>query len=213
MFRRKQRTPPIEPSRPDSLPVPHRTSPAGLLIGRAETAVNRIRVLAPTPGDPWLREHIADVDAQSTEALGGLRMLGGRVTLAEQSIAAADPARLAQEVERLQSALETTTDPGLREAQEASIRAVREQIDVAARLTALRQSLLTRMEPAVLGLEGVATRMGEIIAIGVTPIEQQRITELVDGLTLDLVALRGGLEEAERLAERDRPPELEGPQP
>ena len=44
-----------------------------------------------------------------------------------------------------------------------------------------------------------------------TPVEHDHITELVEGMTLDLEALRGGLEEAERVADRDRPPDLTGP--
>lgn len=195
-----------ESVRPDQLPLARPNSPAGRLVSRAETAVNRIRELSNTPGDPWLRDQVGNVDAESTQALQSLRVIAGRVTLVEQSIAAADPARLRDEAQRLEAQIAGATDPRLKAAQEESLTAVGEQIEVAGRLVTLRETLLARMEPAVLGLEGLSARMGEVVAMGPTAIEHDRAGELVSGLTDELEALRGGLDEAQRISDKSLPP-------
>jgi len=191
--------PPEEPERPDALPPVSPGSPAGRLVSRGEAAVGRIAALAASPGDPWLRDQVGNVTEESIEALDSMRAIAGRVTLVEQSMAVADPARLNAEAQRLAGDAASTSDPRLRSAQEASLAAVREQLEVAERLGSLREALLARMETGVLGLEGLAARMGEVVALGATAVEHDRAGELVSGLGQELEALRSGLDEASRL--------------
>jgi hypothetical protein len=194
-------------SRPDELPLPPPNSPAALLLQRGDGAVRRIAALTEAPGDPWLRDQVADVDDESAEALAALREVGGRVTLVEQSMAGSDLRRLDAETARLRSSASAATDDRLRAETERALTALSQQREVAVRLVTLRDTLLARMETAVLGLEGLAARMGEVVALGATAIEHDKAAELVGSLTTELETMRSGLDDARRLAD---PPPADG---
>ena len=127
--------------------------------------------------------------------------MGGRVTLVDQSLEGSDVARLDDETARLTRSAAAATDERLRAETQKALTAVAQQREVAARLTTLRDTLLARMETAVLGLEGLAARMGEVVALGATAIEHDRAAELVGSLTGELDSLRSGLDDARRLAD------------
>jgi hypothetical protein len=200
----RERRTPVERSRPDALPLPAPGSPAARLLSRGDAAVARITTLAQAPGDPWLREQVSDVDDESAQALASLREVGGRVTLVEQSMSGSDLARLDAETSRLTASVAAATDDRLRAETQRGLQAVAEQREVAVRLATLRDTLLARMETAVLGLEGLAARMGEVVALGATAIEHDRAAELVSSLTGELESMRTGLDDARRLT--DPPP-------
>lgn len=187
--------------RPDELPAPAPGSAAAVLLARGDAAVSRLRQLSEAPGDPWLRAQVTDVDDEAEQALTALRVVGGRVTLVEQSMAGSDLRRLDAEATRLSQAAAAAVDARLRAEQERGLAAVQTQREVAVRLGTLRETLLARMEAAVLGLEGLAARMGEVVALGATAIEHDRARDLVDSLTGELDTVRAGLDEASRLAE------------
>ncbi len=194
-------------TRPDELPLPPPNSPAARLLMRGDAAVQRIAALTEAPGDPWLRNQVADVDDESAQALDALREVGGRVTLVEQSMAGSDVRRLDAETARLTGSAAAATDERLRAETERALTAVSQQREVALRLVTLRDTLLARMETAVLGLEGLAARMGEVVALGATAIEHDKAAELVGSLTTELETMRSGLDDARRLAE---PPPSDG---
>jgi hypothetical protein len=189
-------------TRPDTLPLPPPGSPAASLIARGDAAVARISALAEAPGDPWLRSQVADVDDESAEAVASLREVAGRVTLVEQSMVGSDVRRLDAESARLQAAVAAAADPRVKAETERALAAVAAQREVGVRLGTLRETLLARMETAVLGLEGLAARMGEVVALGATAIEHDKAAELVSSLTGELESMRAGLDEARDLAER-----------
>lgn len=197
------RRPKAEQVREDELPEPHPGSPAGRLLSRGEAAVGRIEQLSRTPGDPWLRSQVDRIDDDSVQAMGALRQLAGRVTLVEQSIVAGDPRRVLAERSRLAGELASTRDPRLAEEQRRGIAAMDQQLEVTARLDTLRQTLLTRMETAVLGMEGLAARMSEVVALGPTAVDHDRAADLIGGLTVELDTLRGGLDEASAMSTGD----------
>jgi hypothetical protein len=202
--RRQRRRIASESARPDTLPLPPPGSPAASLIARGDAAVRRISSLADAPGDPWLRTQVADVDDESAQAMVALREVAGRVTLVEQSMAGSDVRRLDAESARLSAAVAAAADPRVKAETERALAAVGQQREVGVRLATLRDTLLARMETAVLGLEGLAARMGEVVALGATAIEHDRAAELVTTLTGELESMRAGLDEARDLA--DRPP-------
>ncbi len=189
------------PARRDALPPPPPGSPASRLLARGDAAVARIAQLADAPGDPWLRDQVADVDDESAQAMVSLREVAGRVTLVDQSLAGSDVARLDAETQRLTASVAAATDDRLRAETSRALDAVAAQREVGARLLTLRDTLLARMETAVLGLEGLAARMGEVVALGATSIEHDRAAELVGTLTTELETMRTGLDEARQLAD------------
>ena len=161
----------------------------------------------PSPPPPPLPPHGA-LPAGPPVVLAALREVGGRVTLVEQSMAGSDLARLDAERTRLAASVAAATDDRLRAETQRGLDAVAEQREVAVRLATLRDTLLARMETAVLGLEGLAARMGEVVALGATAIEHDRAAELVTSLTGELESMRTGLDDARRLA--DPPPAATG---
>jgi hypothetical protein len=80
------------------------------------------------------------------------------------------------------------------------MRAVGDQLDVARRLTDARETLLARMQSAVLGLEGLVARMAELLALHATTAGGTLTATRVAELTSDLDGMRAGLAEAERVS-------------
>ena len=92
--------------------------------------------------------------------------MAGRVTLLDSSIAAARPNALAQEIAVLQEQLRRTTDPDVRREQEKALAALDGQADSVDRLLRRRDSALAQMQASAVGLEGLAARSGELVALG-----------------------------------------------
>jgi hypothetical protein len=192
-----------EPRRrePDpDLPTPPRGSPADRWLRRAEAAVATLRQQTESPRDPTLRGQIADVDDQAEGALADLRRFAGQVTLVEQAMARIPVDRLRQEYGALDRALKGLPAGPLREERDRARRAVGDQIDVARRLGEARETLLARMESAVLGLEGLVARLAELLALHATTSGGSLTATRVAELTSDLEGMRAGLAEAERVS-------------
>jgi len=190
----------IDNSRPDTLPLPAPGSPAALLVARADVAAARLKSLSTSSGDPWLREAMTPV-RDADEAVASLRQVAGRVTLVEESMRDSNPDRLLSERARMQARADASTDPRLQAEQRKAIEAIDAQLQVAHRLATLRETLLVRMESAVLGLEGLAARTGELVALGPTAVDHDRGAEIVKSLTSDLETLRSGIEEVRQMAD------------
>jgi hypothetical protein len=190
--------------RPDpglaALPVPPRGSPADRWLRRAERAVTTLHQQTESPGEPTLRGQIADVDDQAAGALSDLRRFAGQVTLVEQTMANIDDRRLRQDSAGLQRGLQGLPAGPLREERERALAAVADQLDVARRLAEARETLLARMQSAVLGLEGLVARMAELLALHATTAGASLTAARVAELTGDLEGMRAGLAEAEQLS-------------
>jgi hypothetical protein len=190
--------------RPDprlaALPVPPRGSPAATFLRRAEVAVDRLHRQTESPADPTLRSQISDVDDQAAGVLTDLRRFAGQATLIEQSRVAIDSDALRREYATLQRGL-TGLRPGpLRDERERALRAVADQVDTERRLGEARDTLLARMQSAVLGLEGLVARMAELLAMHATTEGASITAGRVAELTGDLEGMRTGLAEAEELS-------------
>lgn len=185
---------------PDALPRPPRNSPAAGLLARAEAALARMNGLASVPSDPWLRGEVGRMDDGADEVVAAMRDLAGRVTLAEQLLASANANQLLAERAALVAQLDQTTDPVLDQERRRVLAAVDEQLNGLNRLGGLRDQLLARMQTATIGMEAIATRMGEIVTLGSVALEHDRATEVIGGASNDLEALRTGLAEAQQLA-------------
>lgn len=187
-------------SRHDELPRPPRDSPQARLVGRADLATDRLRDLADRPGDEWLRGEVARVDDEAITVSASLRELAGRVTVVDASLASTRPDDLMGERSRLTGLIEQGSEASLRGEREKTVAAIDEQLAAIDRLRQLRETLLTRMQTAVLGLEGLASRVGELVAMGTSAVAPDRAADVLSDLTSDLDTLRGGLAEAEALS-------------
>lgn|GEM_PF-444489 len=183
-----------------ALPVAPRGSKADGWLRRAEAAVQTLHRQTETPADPTLRAQISDVDDQAAGALTDLRRFAGQVTLIEQAVVRIDAPRLEQERTALKRGLGGLPAGALREERERALHAVDDQLEVAHRLDEARETLLARMQSAVLGLEGLVARMAELLAlhstIGGGSLTETRVAEL----TSDLEGMRAGLAEAEQVS-------------
>lgn len=184
----------------DALPAPPRNSPAAALVSRAQAARAQMAGLASLPGDPWLRSEVGRMDDGADDVVVALRDLAGRVTLADQLLTSANGNQLLADRSALVSQLNQTTDAALVEERRRALAAVDEQLTGLNRLGGLRDQLLARMQTTVIGLESIATRMGEIVTMGSLAVEHDRASDVIGTATDDLEALRGGLAEAQKLA-------------
>jgi hypothetical protein len=197
-FRRPSRE--LPGSKADALPAPPGNSAAALLVTRAEAARIRMVGLASLPGDPWLRSEVGRMDDGVDDVVTAMRDLAGRVTLAEQLLTSANGNQLLADRAALVTQLEQTSDPLLEQERRRALAAVDDQLTGLNRLAGLRDQLLARMQTAVIGMETIATRMGEIVTLGSVALEHDRATEVIGGASIDLESLRTGLAEAQQLA-------------
>lgn len=182
--------------RRDRLPDVPRDSVQFALVARARRAVERLRDLAARPSDPWLAEEAGSVHAQSGPVLESLTDMAGRITLLDSSIAAARPDLLAQEIGSLQRQMRLTTDEDVRREQDRALEALDAQADSVDRLLRRRDTLLAQMQASTVGLEGLATRTGELVALGPASHDTAEGARIVSDLTRSLDAVRAGIEEA-----------------
>ena len=199
--RRLAELPPRRESTQAQLPKPPRGSVQAALLARAESAQRRIRTLAETPGDDWLTAQIGNVDDEVGVVVEDrLADLAGRVTVADNSLQSARPDALAAGIRR---------GPGRGGRRERSGAAGRASAHrrCAGVADGSRQSAgpiarhpLARMQTAVVGLEGLSARMGELVALGSDPVAHDRSSEVLQVVTSDLDTVRDGLTEAEALS-------------
>jgi hypothetical protein len=182
------------------LPQPPRGSAADRWLRRARAAVETLHHQTESPSDPTLRGQINDVDDQAAGALNDLARFAGQVTLVEQTMGRIDRARLERDRYALAGALRGLPQGPLREEQERALRAVDDQLEVDRRLAAARETLLARMQSAVLGLEGLVARMAELLALHATTEGASLTATRVAELTNDLEGMRAGLAEAEKVS-------------
>lgn len=187
-----------EPSRRarDRLPEAPRGSVQFDLQERAEAAVVRLRDLAHRPADAWIADEVQQVLAESAPVSEQLHELAGRVTVLDGSILAARPQSLAREIETLQERVRHTTDPEVRREQERALAALDAQADSVDRLLRRRDTLLAQMQAATAGLEGLAARAGELVALGSASEDTDDAARIVADLTGQLDAVRSGVDEA-----------------
>jgi hypothetical protein len=184
----------------DALPAPPRNSQAASLVARAADARTRMAGLAQLPGDPWLRSEVGRMDDGADDVVVSMRDLAGRVTLADQLLRSANGEALMADRAALVAQLEQTSDATLVAERQRTLAALDEQLTGLNRLVGLRDQLLARMQTAALGMETIATRMGEVVTLGTAAMEQDRATEIIGDASSDLEALRTGLAQAQQLA-------------
>lgn len=182
--------------RRDRLPEIPRDSVQHALVVRARRAVDRLGDLAARPADPWVAEEAGRVLAESRAVLASLTDMAGRITLLDSSVAAARPDLLAQEMASLQRQMGRTTDAEVRREQDRALAALDAQADSIDRLLRRRETLLAQLQASTVGLESLATRTGELVALGPASHDTDEGARIVTDLTRSLDAVRAGIEEA-----------------
>ncbi len=183
------------------LPIADR-SPERHWYDRARRAVTSLRDLAGSVPEGIVSERGRTIGGQAERTLEGLRRLAGQATITRDVGAHVDLDRLAQEGERLQRTVALTTDPDIREELERSLEAVREQLDIGARLQQSLATLLARMESGTLGLERLVAQLAEILALSETATSPVEGAAQLEALADELEGLRTGLAETEQLSRR-----------
>jgi hypothetical protein len=198
------------PPRTPDLPEPRRGGPADTWLRRARAAVLTLHRQTESPADPVLRAQIGDVDDQAAAALADLARFAGQVTLIEQTESRINVGRLRQEHGALQRGMQGLPPGQLRDERERALRAVGDQLDVARRLAQARETLLAKMQSAVLGLEGLVARMAELLALHATTEGASLTAARVSELAGDLEGMRAGLAEAEQVSRSALAPRISG---
>lgn len=180
----------------DRLPEAPRGSVQATLQARSQDAVDRMADLASRPADPWIAGEVQQVLAESGPVAESMRELAGRVTVLDSSILAARPNALAQEIAELQRRMRATTDADVHREQQRALAALDAQADSVDRLLRRRDTLLAQMQAATVGLEGLAARSGELVALGPASQDTAQAASIVEDLTTSLDAVRAGVEEA-----------------
>jgi len=188
------------PRRRDRLPEAPRHSSQGDLVRRARQAAQQIHALADRPADPTLRAELAQVDVEAGTVVEALRELAGRVTLVDEALRAAQPDKVQQEAQRLQVAVSQEQDPQLRAERQRALDAVVSQSQSLTRLVRLRETLMARAQTAAVDLEGLASRTGELVAMGTTAFEGDPAAQILSDLTMSLESVRAGLAEADEIS-------------
>ncbi len=183
----------------DRLPEAPRDSIQAALVARSHAAVARMEDLVDRPSDPWIAGEVRSVLAASLPVVEAIEEMSGRITLLDSSVAAARPNALAQEIAMLQEQVRRTTDPDVRREQERALVALDSQADSINRLLRRRDSALAQMQASTVGLEGLAARSGELVALGPAGHDTQEATRIVEDLTNSLDAVRSGVDEARNL--------------
>ena len=185
--------------RRDRLPEAPRGSIQAGLLARSHAAVKQIEDLVDRPSDPWIAGEVRSVLTDSRPVVDAVAEMSGRITLLDSSIVAARPNALAQEIAVLQEQVRRTTDPEVRREQEKALAALDSQADSVDRLLRRRDAALAQMQASAVGLEGLAARSGELVALGPAGHDTEEATRIVEDLTNSLDAVRSGVDEARTL--------------
>jgi hypothetical protein len=183
------------------LPVAEHSNEAEWL-DRAERAQRAFRDIAASAPDGPVAERVRAFGAQTDDALASLDRLAGQASAIRLALGRIDPARLAEERDRLAAALRADTDPAVRAERERSLASVEAQGQGYTRLYAALSTLLARLESGALGLEGLVARLAEVVALAETSGTASGSLSQVDDLATELDGLRAGLVEAEGVSTR-----------
>jgi hypothetical protein len=183
----------------DRLPQAPRGSVQAGLLARSHAAVEQLEDLVGRPSDPWIAGEVRGVLTDSRPVVDAVAEMSGRITLLDSSIVAARPNALAQEIAVLQEQVRRTTDPDVRREQEKALAALDSQADSVDRLLRRRDAALAQMQASAVGLEGLAARSGELVALGPAGHDTEEATRIVEDLTNSLDAVRSGVDEARTL--------------
>jgi hypothetical protein len=184
------------------LPAPRRRSAADRLLRRGISAADDLNEVLKRQPSSWVSEHLATVEAETSQVLTSLRRVAGRLAIVDAALERIDVDSLHAQRREL-TAEDDSSPPGLRAERARAVAAIDAQLAAQARLQTTHSTLAARMQTAALGLEGVVTRVHEVLAAAEGAARPDSADAAIDDMQHDLDALREGLAEAEAIAKDD----------
>ena len=175
---------------------------AGHWLDRAEGAVSSLHRLTKSAKGGPAAGAVSDVDTDAETTLDDLRRLATQVVAIEEALGRVDVRRLQADRPRLVQQRDAAPTPELREQVERSLGSLDSQLEVSERLHGVRLSLLTRMQSAAIGLEGLVARYAEVLALASTAGGIDAVSSQIDQIAGELEGMRTGLAETEALSRR-----------
>lgn len=170
---------------------------AQAIIARAQVAAQRVhsaRVVDPAPTDVLVSAGVA-----SDGAVAALNELGHQVDRLDRALRSVDARRVHTELTRTEESLarDSSASPALTEQREAIAASLRSQLAAHERLRDKRLLVLTRMQSAAVGLEGLAVRLSEVSALYSARHDDEMTSSDLASVAAEIDALRGDLVDAE----------------
>jgi hypothetical protein len=167
-------------------------------MARAETAVAAFRQMARSSRTSAIGDRFVAMGQQAHATLELLRRIAAQASMVGRMLQTIDATRLGSEEWRLTGELRAAESEPARREIEISLRLVREQLAARRRLEQSTAAQMARLQSGVLALEGLVTRLAEVVALGETAGGAlgggDRVSELAD----ELEGLRAGLSELDQ---------------
>jgi hypothetical protein len=165
---------------------------------RADRAVAAFRQLAWSSRSEPIGQRCMVIGEQAHATLQLLRRVAGQSSTVGRMLQGIDATRLKEEESRLSTELRSAELDSARREIELSLSLVREQVAARRRLEQGRAGLVARLQSGVLALEGLVTRLAEVVALGQTAGGLDGAGDRVAELADELEGLRAGLSELDQ---------------
>ena len=166
---------------------------------RADRAVASFRQLARSCRSSAIGDRFVGMGKQAHATLELLRRLAAQTSTVGRMLQSIDGTRLGAEDSRLTGELRAAESEPARREIEISLRLVREQMAARRRLEQSKAAQIARVQSGVLALEGLVTRLAEVVALGETAGGALGAGDRVSELADELEGLRAGLSEIDQV--------------
>jgi hypothetical protein len=164
-------------------------------MDRADRAVAAFRQLARSSRSEPIGQKCVLIGEQAQATLHLLRRVASQSSTVGRMLQGIDRTRLTEEESRLGADLRAAESEAARRELQVSLGLVREQVAARRRLEQGRATLVARLQSGVLALEGLVTRLAEVVALGQTAGGLDPAGDRVALLADELEGLRAGLTE------------------
>jgi len=165
---------------------------------RADRAVAAFRQLARTSRSEPIGQRCMVIGEQAHATLQLLRRVAGQSSTVGRMLQGIDGTRLKEEESRLSKELRGAESDAARHEIEISLTLIGEQVAARRRLEQGKAALVARLQSGVLALEGLVTRLAEVVALGQTAGGMDGAGDRVAELADELEGLRAGLSELDQ---------------
>jgi hypothetical protein len=165
---------------------------------RADRAVAAFRQLARTSRSEPIGQRCMVIGEQARATLQLLRRVAGQSSTVGRMLQGIDGTRLKAEESRLSTERRSAESAAARHEIEISLNLIGEQVAARRRLEQGKAALIARLQSGVLALEGLVTRLAEVVALGQSAGGLDGAGDRVAELADELEGLRAGLSELDQ---------------